>query len=1377
MANKYLKGIVKKKGDFRTYTETTDETDKLVFTREGSDSQKGHLFFNGQEYGNDPIYEYTWDQPVVTDSTKKYAKIFTVPQYASIVMSFSIEQGTNRGTTDFLVVDDTYLKNLKTGTAAGSQFYTLQIASFFKKISTYSTDIYFPTFLDNGHFYNTTKIHFKLLYSNVDASQITFASSANPVYMDSSISGSVNDIVGVAKSAKIDTAVSTTFQYQVTTAGTATLDMKTYKDFIGNVDLMTSDTKNVQLTFSGTSTTNYNTDSIYRFEFNKKINSLYFINHGSTIASYTSDIYAGDVISLTPNVGTDSTVTWSIDVKHNSIYPLNDSLTIIKDDTGNFGLKVTDDYYQTTTSSTLNTTTKNVVGAINEVLAEKQDKLTFDTTPTLGSTNPVTSDGIKKALTGMSITMDSIPTQNSNNAVSSSGLFNTFSAMSAYNATYYPQIHTISGIVATAKYKVGEITFTKDNGYNGDCFMIAMSKRQYDDYGDAGCSAILEGKLELDSTFTEKAKKIGWFVRRGFAQDWMVVLDKSNDTKKTPITYTLYATLNSGDVLSYRVLTSRLIDNSGSDTGWKWYDTPVSGNMAYGVTTSDIGVVGSLATGRKLTLTGDVTGSFSNFDGSSDLTATTTLNTALTAGFVAKTGSTMTGNLTNSTTWTANRVAVVNDSNTLSTATITTTELGYLSGTSANVQVQLNRRISAVSSYNIDGIGNTSAVETNVTKLKLVGAYTSASTTSFGEIFNDYTNNKANGSYSHSEGSSTMASGIASHAEGSLSKSMGACSHSEGMGSISTGNYSHTEGYHSSAIGIASHSEGYSSITTGYYAHAEGHSSSAVGDTSHAEGYSISIGSKSHAEGNSSANGESSHSEGSSTMASGIASHAEGSLSKSMGACSHSEGMGSISTGNYSHTEGYSSSANGIASHSEGMVSISTGDYAHAEGYSSSAVGSTSHAEGHSISIGLKSHAEGNSSANGESSHSEGSSTMASGIASHAEGSLSKSMGEYSHAEGLITLATGNYSHTEGYSSSANGIASHAEGDSSITTGYYAHAEGRSSSAVGETSHAEGHITIAAADSSHSEGDNTQAIGYCSHSEGNKTSAIGIDSHAEGYMTSAIGIVSHAEGYVSSANGYSSHSEGHITIASGDSSHAEGNSTQANGEDSHAEGQGSQSNGLASHAEGSSIANGSIAHAEGTVTSAIGNSSHSEGTYTIASGDNQHVQGKYNIANMTSAFILGNGTNDARSNAMTVDWSGNTEMAGYCISHSTLEITTANSSTYFVTGASYNTLYIPYGYTTIFYSLATDSTINQILIVDNLTNKTNKMFNGYRISLAKSPGYGYLSAVSSVPVGKLSSNYYLQYKAGAEGASSTNQLLEAFEDFIYYNGTWYSKGY
>lgn len=43
--------------------------------------------------------------------------------------------------------------------------------------------------------------------------------------------------------------------------------------------------------------------------------------------------------------------------------------------------------------------TKNATAAkkyIDKVLEKKQDKLTFDTTPTVNSSNPVTSDGIKK---------------------------------------------------------------------------------------------------------------------------------------------------------------------------------------------------------------------------------------------------------------------------------------------------------------------------------------------------------------------------------------------------------------------------------------------------------------------------------------------------------------------------------------------------------------------------------------------------------------------------------------------------------------------------------------------------------------------------------------------------------------------------------------------------------------------------------------------------------------------------------------------------------------------------------------------------------------------------------------------------------------------
>ena len=60
-------------------------------------------------------------------------------------------------------------------------------------------------------------------------------------------------------------------------------------------------------------------------------------------------------------------------------------------------------------------------------LEQKQDKLTFDNTPTLDSINPVTSDGIKKAIDAVVTTpiiIDSSVSQSSNNPVSSNGIYN-----------------------------------------------------------------------------------------------------------------------------------------------------------------------------------------------------------------------------------------------------------------------------------------------------------------------------------------------------------------------------------------------------------------------------------------------------------------------------------------------------------------------------------------------------------------------------------------------------------------------------------------------------------------------------------------------------------------------------------------------------------------------------------------------------------------------------------------------------------------------------------------------------------------------------------------------------------------------------------------
>lgn len=131
------------------------------------------------------------------------------------------------------------------------------------------------------------------------------------------------------------------------------------------------------------------------------------------------------------------------------------------------------------------------------------------------------------------------------------------------------------------------------------------------------------------------------------------------------------------------------------------------------------------------------------------------------------------------------------------------------------------------------------------------------------------------------------------------------------------------------------------------------------------------------------------------------------------------------------------------------------------------------------------------------------------------------------------------------------------------------------------------------------------------------------------------------------ANGYASQSCGYNTIASGFASHAEGEGTPdilaAIGRASHAEGRGGG-------------ATGDYSHSEGLYAVAAGQGSHAQNTGTYARGKSQTVIGEYNElqgtsgsrANTDCAFIIGNGTGEgtARSNALTVDWSGNVETAG-----------------------------------------------------------------------------------------------------------------------------------
>lgn len=138
-----------------------------------------------------------------------------------------------------------------------------------------------------------------------------------------------------------------------------------------------------------------------------------------------------------------------------------------------------------------------------------------------------------------------------------------------------------------------------------------------------------------------------------------------------------------------------------------------------------------------------------------------------------------------------------------------------------------------------------------------------------------------------------------------------------------------------------------------------------------------------------------------------------------------------------------------------------------------------------------------------------------------------------------------------------------------------------------------------------------------------------VDGKAEGSIRSIgaydetgklLGEYAQAFGDQTTASNFASHAEGWRTTASGESSHAEGSNTTASGIQS---------------------------HAEGYNTTASGQISHAEGRGTVAQGKNQHVQGIYNIEDTTSAHIVGNGGNNYdRSNAHTLDWSGNAWFAG-----------------------------------------------------------------------------------------------------------------------------------
>ncbi len=221
------------------------------------------------------------------------------------------------------------------------------------------------------------------------------------------------------------------------------------------------------------------------------------------------------------------------------------------------------------------------------------------------------------------------------------------------------------------------------------------------------------------------------------------------------------------------------------------------------------------------------------------------------------------------------------------------------------------------------------------------------------------------------------------------------------------------------------------------------------------------------------------------------------------------------------------------------------------------------------------------------------------------------------------------------------------------------------------------------------------ASGDYSHAEGYYTCASENAAHSEGMYTYASDTAAHAEGYYTYAEGYASHTEGSDTYAKGSSSHAEGNGYQLYGKLTGAANSTTYTiddisriivgvcvryelyvddvltynvaNVVSVDADNSTITLNKTLSADADFDNerveifvagmALGAYSHAEGNQTIAACRSQHTEGEFNLVDPEFdvnndkrgryVHIVGNGTHHTeRSNAHTLDWSGNAWFAG-----------------------------------------------------------------------------------------------------------------------------------
>ena len=132
------------------------------------------------------------------------------------------------------------------------------------------------------------------------------------------------------------------------------------------------------------------------------------------------------------------------------------------------------------------------LNALSTTVSGKQDALTFDTTPTANSSNPVTSDGIKTALDGKQDTLefDDAPTEGSTNLVTSGGVKTALDTIQ--NSLTFDTTPTANSTNPVTSHGI----LTALNTLS-DAQLQALSSAISEIRGTAGSSAVLSDYLPL----------------------------------------------------------------------------------------------------------------------------------------------------------------------------------------------------------------------------------------------------------------------------------------------------------------------------------------------------------------------------------------------------------------------------------------------------------------------------------------------------------------------------------------------------------------------------------------------------------------------------------------------------------------------------------------------------------------------------------------------------------------------------------------------------------------------------------------------------------------------------------------------------------------